>query len=760
MIISIYILTKAGLLTLYMQTASPAASPSVICLEGEILQVPYSNERAWHVLLVRTLDGRVVRATGTLERPVVGTRVNLSGRYTDDGRNGFVIDSSVGAVEQPTAAIVGHLVQVLGIDAVTAGRIAGQFGPRTLEVLDTAPERLSEVPNLHEPTELAERWRKRRIVERSGPSLRAQGLSLAATERLTRALGGDPTSAIQRNPYLPVLLFEDTNFDSYDRQLRRSGIDLHNAAWVSGAIMAALRRRKLGGHTFIERAALGSYLSKELGIKKMLEPALIDEAIGLCVEAGVVREFSGRLALKALADAELLTVERLSRIATGANELRPPSAERLGVLAQSLYSEPLPPAQAVKFEHFLKQKIGCLHGPAAAHMTRLPIFLAHAWQLLQAQVVLVVPTPAVLMQYRNHGLLEGTVQSLDTVLGRSIDGSCAFHAEHPLPHEVVIVAEADRLTLPDFAALVAAVPNHASLYLIGDTVRIPPTGPGQPFADLIVTRWAHSLPLPDTTLFVPTTARPLVTQLRLLLKGRPPAPVDAEDPSAPLLFFPLSSEEARDIENTLLVLGREVLPSLVPNFDPVRDLLVLSPNRKDMPGVPSLPKLNRWLSEVFRPGVTRVALPPTTGEQYGAGDPVFVRRTDEAIGLRFGERGVVEAVDAPAQELAVRFPGGGSLRVPFARATGLTLGYATTAYQASGFRPRCVVALMLNGHLRMLSLELLYTSLASASERTILLAEPEALEKALANESGSLRDCMLTEYLKALPVNTLPESAA
>ncbi|HET6603909.1 MAG TPA: exodeoxyribonuclease V subunit alpha [Xanthomonadaceae bacterium] len=62
------------------------------------------------------------------------------------------------------------------------------------------------------------------------------------------------------------------------------------------------------------------------------------------------------------------------------------------------------------------------------------------------------------------------------------------HAGHdpqrPLPLDLLVVDECSMIDLPLFAALLAAVPAHAHLVLIGDPVQLPAIGGGAVFADL------------------------------------------------------------------------------------------------------------------------------------------------------------------------------------------------------------------------------------------------------------------------------------
>ena len=105
---------------------------------------------------------------------------------------------------------------------------------------------------------------------------------------------------------------------------------------------------------------------------------------------------------------------------------------------------------------------------------------------------------------------------------------------------------------------------------------------------------------------------------------------------------------------------------------------------------------------------------PYAERSFAAGDLVVARRNDYAHGLVNGGRGIVTAVDAVREELAVRF-GQRQARVPTAylRDGGLDHGYALTIHQAQGLT--CDQALLLGSD--VLYREAGYVALSRSRQR-------------------------------------------
>ncbi|MCH8542088.1 MAG: exodeoxyribonuclease V subunit alpha [Alcanivorax sp.] len=74
--------------------------------------------------------------------------------------------------------------------------------------------------------------------------------------------------------------------------------------------------------------------------------------------------------------------------------------------------------------------------------------------------------------------------TLHRLLGASRDGKPRYHAGRPLPADVVVVDEASMIDLGLMTQLVAALPDHAALYLVGDRDQLASVEAGSVFADL------------------------------------------------------------------------------------------------------------------------------------------------------------------------------------------------------------------------------------------------------------------------------------
>ncbi|MBQ3458231.1 MAG: hypothetical protein IJG30_04640 [Synergistaceae bacterium] len=94
----------------------------------------------------------VVAAVGSMPEPHVGACFNLYGFWKVDPKYGqqFVFQKCEETMPATINGIKKYLGSGLikGIGPVYAGRIVKQFGEDTLEVLDNAPDRLSEVPGI------------------------------------------------------------------------------------------------------------------------------------------------------------------------------------------------------------------------------------------------------------------------------------------------------------------------------------------------------------------------------------------------------------------------------------------------------------------------------------------------------------------------------------------------------------------------------------------------------------------------------------
>ena len=69
-----------------------------------------------------------------------------------------------------------------------------------------------------------------------------------------------------------------------------------------------------------------------------------------------------------------------------------------------------------------------------------------------------------------------------------VDGGFRCKEDHALDRDLLVVDESSMIDVPLMHALLKAVPDHASLILVGDVDQLPSVGPGQVLADIIEPR--------------------------------------------------------------------------------------------------------------------------------------------------------------------------------------------------------------------------------------------------------------------------------
>src|SRR5215475_15971583 len=123
-------------------------------LEGALERITYTNEEsAWSVVKLAVAGRReLVTAVGNLLGVQPGENLRLTGRWVKDRKYGdqFKVESYVTVNPATIAGIRRYLGSGLvpGIGPVMAERLVERFGIETLDVIESAPQRLGEVEGM------------------------------------------------------------------------------------------------------------------------------------------------------------------------------------------------------------------------------------------------------------------------------------------------------------------------------------------------------------------------------------------------------------------------------------------------------------------------------------------------------------------------------------------------------------------------------------------------------------------------------------
>jgi exodeoxyribonuclease V alpha subunit len=330
------------------------------------------------------------------------------------------------------------------------------------------------------------------------------------------------------------------------------------------------------------------------------------------------------------------------------------------------------------------------------------------------------------------------------------------HAGHPLREDLVVVDEASMVDLPLMAKLVEAVPEFATLVLIGDPDQLPAVEAGDVLGGLCAASGEGlSLPADDAGFAsallgvgVPvaeagTEAAPLAGARVHLLHGwrqAGAAPLQAlagalQRGDRDAVFAALSEDDAalsrRHGDGAALVeaLRREALPAFaaVRDADDPQQALALATRCRILTALRRGPfgaeHWNAWCAAELG-GRT----------PYFHGRLLMIAANSERHGLYNGDLGVVWHDARGEAEAWFDTPQGLRAWRP-AQLPAHASAYATTVHKAQGSEFERVLLILPDADARVLSRELLYTALTRARRSVWLWGAAETVERALARRT-------------------------
>jgi exodeoxyribonuclease V alpha subunit len=186
------------------------------------------------------------------------------------------------------------------------------------------------------------------------------------------------------------------------------------------------------------------------------------------------------------------------------------------------------------------------------------------------------------------------------------------------------------------------------------------------------------------------------------------------------------------------------------DFDPIRDVQVLTPMRKGPFGSIAL---NVLLKEALN-GMATVRL-ERDGYTLSPGDKVMQLRNNYDKGVFNGDIGYILDVDVAERAVTVDFDGR-VISYKSGELDEITLAYAFTIHKSQGSEFPVVVMPFTTSAFVMLKRNLLYTGITRAKKLMVVMGNTRATQMALENSQvderySKLRDWMIHEALKAQP---------
>jgi len=318
------------------------------------------------------------------------------------------------------------------------------------------------------------------------------------------------------------------------------------------------------------------------------------------------------------------------------------------------------------------------------------------------------------------------------------DGQFRRGPRSPVACDVLVVDETSMVDVPLMHALVRAVPDRASLVLVGDIDQLPSVGPGNVLGDIIASGVIPVVRLDEV--FRQAAQSRIIVNAHRVNHGEMPE-LDSSPDKASDFYF-VEAETPEDCAAKIIHIVSERIPQRF-GLHPVRDVQVLCPMNRGASGARSL---NLELQRVLNPA--KGATVERFGSTFAVGDKVMQIENDYDKDIYNGDIGFVHAIDEATSDLTLDFDG---RRIVYA--TGdldqVVLAYATTVHKAQGCEYPAVVIPVTTQHYPLLQRNLIYTGLTRGKKLVVLVGQRKALAIAVKGTRVVKRWSKLRDWLSA-----------
>ncbi|MFJ9684940.1 ATP-dependent RecD-like DNA helicase [Streptomyces bacillaris] len=718
-------------------------------IEGVLERITYANEENGYTV-ARVDTGRgagdLLTVVGALLGAQVGESLRMEGRWGSHSQYGkqFVVDNYTTVLPATIQGIRRYLGSGLikGIGPVMADRITTHFGVDTLDIIESAPKRLVEVPGLgpKRTKMIAAAWEEQKAIKEVMVFLQGVGVSTSIAVRIYKKYEDASISVVRNQPYRLAADVWGIGFLTADRIAQAVGIPHDSPERVKAGLQYALSQSSDQGHCFLPEERLIAD-----GVKLLqVDTGLVIECLAeLAADPeGVVREKvpspeGGEpvtaVYLVPFHRAELSLAGQVRRLLNTAEDRMPAFQDvdwekALAWLATRTGAS-LAPEQEEAVRLALSRKVAVLTGGPGCGKSFTVRSIVELARAKKAKVVLAAPTGRAAK--RLSELTGAEASTVHRLLELKPGGDAAYDRDRPLDADLVVVDEASMLDLLLANKLVKAVAPGAHLLLVGDVDQLPSVGAGEVLSDLL----ADGSPVPAvrlTRIFRQAQQSGVVTNAHRINAGQPPLTQGLND------FFLFVEDETADAGKLAVDVAARRIPAKF-GLDPRRDVQVLAPMHRGPAGAG---ELNGLLQQSITPGRPDVPEKRFGGRVFRVGDKVTQIRNNYdkgENGVFNGTVGVVTALDLDEQRLTVRTDEDEEIGYDFDELDELAHAYAMTIHRSQGSEYPAVVIPVTNSAWMMLQRNLLYTAVTRAKKLVVLVGSRKAIGQAVRTVSAGRR---------------------
>jgi exodeoxyribonuclease V alpha subunit len=730
---------------------SPGDIPgiSLAVLEAVLERITYANEETGYT--VARVDtghdsGDLLTVVGALLGAQPGEALRMRGRWGSHAQYGrqFHVENYTTVLPATIQGIQRYLGSGLikGIGPKLAERIVEHFGTDTLDVIETAPDRLIEVPTLGpKRTKLiADAWIEQKAIKEVMVFLQAVGVTTSIAVRIYKKYGDQSIEIVKTEPYRLAAEVWGIGFKTADAIATAVGIPHDSPERVKAGLQYTLSQGSDAGNCFLPKEKLVAEAVKILTVDAALCLTCLEE---LVAAEGVAREIlpgeweqTEAIYLVPFHRAEVSLAGQLRGL------LRAP-ADRLAGFQDVEWDKALTwlrgrtgadlaPEQEQAVRLALTEKVAVLTGGPGCGKSFTVRSIVELARAKRAKVVLAAPTGRAAKRLAE--LTGAEAATVHRLLELKPGGDAAYDRDRPLDADLIVVDEASMLDVLLANKLAKAVAPGAHLLLVGDVDQLPSVGAGEVLRDLLAAE-----PIPRvrlTQVFRQAQQSGVVVNAHRINAGRPLLLKEFAD------FHFFIEDEAEDAAKLVVDLAVHRVPRRF-GLDARRDVQVLAPMHRGPAGAGNL---NILMQQALTPSRDGAPERRYGGRVFRIGDKVTQIRNnyDKGVaGIFNGTGGIVTAIDPDDQKLTIRTDEDELIPYDYAELDELQHAYAVTVHRSQGSEYPAVIVPVTTSAWTMLQRNLLYTAVTRAKKLVVLVGSERALAQAIRTAGAGKRHTAL-----------------
>lgn len=715
---------------------SHAAAETTV--EGHVERVTFYNPDSHFAIFRFRVDGSGGRISvlGTMPEPGIGETLRITGSWETHPRFGEQLRLTRFETVLPTTAddirtyLAAGFLPGLGIKTVS--RLVDHFGDDTLAVIESTPERLTEVDGIGEKTarRLADAWKTHHAVRDLMRFLHDNGIRTVYCSKLLGLYGTPAKEILSREPYRVAHDLPGIGFYIADTIARNAGAPADDPMRIQACVLHCLEQFASEGDVFADEDAVLDRCRTLFQIDAQdALAALADLADGEALVIDGHGQDSGlrRLYLKPMHTAETGIAARIAALMSVPVPTPGVDSQQITERVVKRLAIQLSEDQLAVVTDVLNHRLAVITGGPGTGKTTLIRSVAAIFESMGLGVRLAAPTGRAARRLAE--VSDRKAATIHKLLRYSIEEGRFLHdGKEPIETDVLIVDEVSMVDTALMHHLLCALPLNARIILVGDVFQLPSVGPGTVLADLIA-----SARLPVYVLnkiFRQGQESPIVVNAHRIRQGLSPDLGRPEDPAEGNEFYFIEQHRPERVVATVIELCTQAIPRHF-SLDPMADIQVLTPMHKGPAGTINL---NQVLQQALNPSAA--ASPQAMA--FRTGDKVMHLRNNYQKDVFNGDIGTVDGIDGQNRILSVDYQDR-IVDYDFSELEELALAYAISVHKSQGSEYPAVVIPLTTQHYPLLQRNLLYTAVTRARQLVVLVGDRRALEIALERDAPRAR---------------------